>query len=106
MTEAGGDIDRASELGWTPLLYAAYAGNVDLVAALVEAGADVNFRSTAGKTALIHAARQGHLEMVRILLAAGADVAQSVTSVDALTWARLGGHADVVAELEAWARDG
>jgi ankyrin repeat protein len=104
LVEAGADIDRASELGWTPLLSAAYAGDLDLVVALVEVGADVNFSSTAGGSALIRAAQQGYPEIVRILLGAGADAAQSIGGVDALRWARLGGHEEVVAELEGWAR--
>lgn len=105
LIEAGADVDRASELGWTPLLSAAYDGHLELVTALVAAGADVNISSSGGKTALIRAAQRGHLEIVRTLLGAGADATHSVGG-DALTWARLGGHDEVVAELQGWTRDG
>jgi ankyrin repeat protein len=100
LIDAGADVDRASELGWTPLLWASYEGDTGVVELLVGAGADVDFHSKAGKTPLIRAAQRGHLEIVEVLLRAGADPAQRSDGLDALAWARLGGHDEVVAILE------
>lgn len=40
------DINIADngELGWTPLIFAAHEGSMEMVKMLVEAGADVNYR--------------------------------------------------------------
>ena len=106
LIDAGADVDRASELGWTPLLWASYEGDIGVVELLLGAGADVDFHSKAGKTPLIRAAQQGHLEIVEVLLRAGADPAQRSDGLDALAWARLGGHDEVVAILEGALADG
>jgi ankyrin repeat protein len=54
-------------------MYAAYAGQEELVNRLIRAGADVNARSKSGKTALIGAAQYGHAGIVKSLLAAKAN---------------------------------
>jgi FOG: Ankyrin repeat len=60
--------------GWTPLLLACRANQVESVASLLKAGADVNRANDAGVTALFVAAGEGNLEMARLLVSAGADV--------------------------------
>ncbi|HEX9701182.1 MAG TPA: ankyrin repeat domain-containing protein [Acidobacteriota bacterium] len=106
LIDAGADVDRASELGWTPLLSASYAGNTGVVELLLGADADVDFRSQVGKTPLIRAAQRGHLEIVAILLRAGADPTLRSEGLDALAWARLGGHDEAAAVLEGALADG
>ena len=89
--------------GYTPLHYAARAGDARCVAALLAAGAPVDARTTgAGATPLMRAAAGGHAGVVEALLAAGADAA----AVDgdgetAAHKAAAGGHAGVLATLLA-----
>jgi ankyrin repeat protein len=54
-------------------MWAAYNGDVDLVARLVKAGADVNATNDYGATALSEAATTGTVPIIKALLAAGAD---------------------------------
>jgi len=70
----GANVGKADDLGNTPLHYAANAGHVDAVQALVNTyGAPVNAVNSAGDTPLHKAAARGHAEVVKILIAAGAD---------------------------------
>jgi ankyrin repeat protein len=59
---------------YTPLMYAAYMGNPDIVQILLDSGAHVNGRNDMGYTPLMAAAEQGHGNIVDILLDSGADV--------------------------------
>ncbi len=59
--------------GFTPLLFAAIGGNVDVAKALLAAGADPNEETPAGATALVLAAHSGHGALGRFLLDTGAD---------------------------------
>lgn len=49
---------------WTPLMYAAKAGALEAISALLEAGADVNAREKQGGTALMLAVQHSQLEAV------------------------------------------
>ncbi len=53
--------------GITPLIFAAAAGNLEIVQALLEKGADVHARNDAGHTAADAAAHKGHHECARVL---------------------------------------
>lgn len=57
---------------WTPLHYAASAGNDEMIPLLIEKGADVNARTLRGITPLYMAAREGRGTTVKLLLKAGA----------------------------------
>lgn len=118
---AGADPHAEARGGITPLLAAAYGGNVDAVRALVEAGARVNevpngFRAwtwtgaklplgrqplaqaaSVGDTALIVAARLGHDAVVDYLLSHGANPALANPHNDTpLGVAAEQGHAKIV----------
>jgi TonB family protein len=68
------DVDSPGEGGWTALMYAARAGNDDIVLILIDADADIH-RTNAGKETPLHlTAKHGRAKTVRILLAAGADI--------------------------------
>ncbi len=69
---AGGDVNLKDRRGATPLMYAAAAGNVDAVRALLAAGADPKAKNAFDATALMWGVT--NLEKVRLLVDAGADV--------------------------------
>jgi methionyl-tRNA formyltransferase len=66
--------------GWTPLMMAAYRGDLDVCSALVEAGADVNLANQNGTTPLMYAkncgVRSDDFSVCKLLLDSGADVQQ------------------------------
>ena len=99
LTEAGADVAARSQppaAGWaygttaanpnpgmkaldrldrfTPLLFAAQAGHIDAVRALLEGGADVNEGATDGTSALLLAIGNVHFELAALLVDYGADV--------------------------------
>jgi ankyrin repeat protein len=57
----------------SPLSYAALAGKVGIMAALLERGANPNFRDTYGRTPLMYACEHGRIEPIALLLDKGAD---------------------------------
>ena len=59
--------------GWTALHYAASAGNVDIVTALLARSAEINALSPNRTTPLMMAARGDHPEVCRLLIAKNAD---------------------------------
>lgn len=71
LVQAGADIDPE---GWTPLIYAAFEGHVDIVTYLLTLDLDINAQSANGISALMAASRNGHLEVVKILLEHRADL--------------------------------
>jgi ankyrin repeat protein len=64
----------SNEEKYTPLLYAAWIGRVDLVQALLDGGARIEEKNPRGWTALHVAAFHGRLEVCRLLLDRGAYV--------------------------------
>ena len=54
-------------------MYAARAGNVDIVRLLIHRGAEAEISDTEGWTALIWASRSGHPEIARLLLLVDVD---------------------------------
>jgi ankyrin repeat protein len=59
--------------GWSALHYAASAGNVDIVNALLARSADINASSPNRTTPLMMAARADHADVCRLLIAKNAD---------------------------------
>ena len=89
--------------GWTPLMYAAAAGDLAAVNLLIEHTADVNARvPETGVTALMLAASTGHAETVTALLDRhGAELrAVDVEKRDASDHAARGGHGDLAMALD------
>jgi ankyrin repeat protein len=70
---AGEDPNRAGPDGTTPIMWAAYHGDLALVEALIAAGADVTPANAFGTSAITEAAIIGHAGILAALLAAGAD---------------------------------
>ena len=75
LVESGAELEN--HYFYTPLAYAAYQGNENVVRYLLQRGARVNGAAQQGgtysNTPLMMAAIQGHERIVRTLLAAGAD---------------------------------
>ncbi len=70
----GLDLDGRDGRGYTALIYAAEAGDLEAVTYLVERGASLDARDTAG-SALTHSAAKGHLPVVIFLVERGSNVA-------------------------------
>lgn len=73
--DVGWDVNAKDLFGRTALRQAAYAGKVDVIAALSKAGADVNAKDKEyGWTALHVAAKKGKVNAIAALIKAGAVV--------------------------------
>ncbi|KAK6976675.1 hypothetical protein BgiMline_023113, partial [Biomphalaria glabrata] len=60
--------------GWTPLMWACYKGNTNVVIELLDRGANPNVKADHNMTCLSWAAGRGHTEIVKLLLDKGAKV--------------------------------
>jgi ankyrin repeat protein len=72
--EKGTDIDTKDAIGWTPLLWAALAGQHDAAEFLISKGADINAKNQDGATALQMACRAGRKDVVELLIDKHADI--------------------------------
>jgi uncharacterized protein len=83
----GAQVNRK---GWTPLHFAATAGDVDIMAILLERYAYIDAASPTGFTPLMLAAREGKEEAVQLLLREGADasIKDNAFKIDAAEFAR------------------
>jgi ankyrin repeat protein len=67
------NLNKENDQGYTPLMLAAYQGNVDAATYLVDHGADLNGESKYG-TPIMAAAIKGNTDIVKLLLSQGADL--------------------------------
>jgi len=72
LLDAGADIDTISDEGYSLLMHATEAGDLDRVRFLLGKGANANATST-GEAALLKAISLDHIEIAKLLLKAGAD---------------------------------
>lgn len=99
-TIAGGNVDTPDENNWTPLLWAASQGHVDIVRTLLAHAANVNWVSRHNSTALMLAAYQGHSQVVDLLLAYHSPMDLVDKDGDtALMCAAHAGHIQIVQKL-------
>jgi uncharacterized protein len=103
---AGANVNQPAINGVTPLMAAAYAGEVEIARSLLDKGADPAALDRLQKNAMTYAAGGGRTEVVRLLLAHGVDPnAIYRNELTALMWAAGNGHtATVEALLAAGAR--
>jgi len=86
--------------GRTPLMLAAFRGDIRGVRALLLEGAEVNARDRDGDTALMFAAYRGHTEIVSLLLSHGANIyARARNGWTAKKAAQSGKHFHIVETL-------
>tara|TARA_R110002049_G_scaffold157266_1_gene322292 strand:- start:390 stop:1082 length:693 start_codon:yes stop_codon:yes gene_type:complete len=96
LLDAGAPLNHE---GWTPLLYAAFQGHLDLVEDLLLRGADVNALAPNEANALMLACRNGHIDVVRRLLETDVDLHQATDrGYTAVSWALENRNTDI-AEL-------
>lgn len=90
----GADINERNDDGITPLILAAYAGQVGTIAWLLERGADPNLQNDDNETCLISGmAAENADEVIPILLKAGADPnLRDTLNRTPLIWAAAEGH--------------
>jgi len=74
LLEMGADINSPDTVGWTPLLWAAKAGNVGVVELLLERGVLTDHVDIDGNAALHVAAHFNQVETTRILMNYGASL--------------------------------
>jgi ankyrin repeat protein len=74
LINAGANVNKANDDGWTPLLKAIIHGNEYIVELLLETKADVNKADSNGMTPLCHAVLNKDKDIVELLLNAKADV--------------------------------
>lgn len=80
-------VNATNKEGNTPLHWAAYNGQLEVVKSLVDAGADIWIKNSAGHLAMFEAERAEKSDVVQYLLQAGGDsvdraAAQASTEVD------------------------
>ena len=73
LIRAGADVDLADKSGNTPIICAAFYGQIGMVKKLIESGCDVNHCGSEF-TAVMAAAIKGHTDCVKKLIRAGADL--------------------------------
>ena len=67
MLEAGANVDaKYLRTGHTPLIRAAWLGDVSIIEELLKYGANIEARTTFGSTALHMAASSGSLEALKV----------------------------------------
>jgi len=104
VTAAIGDkenLDARDQHQRTPLMLAAWAGNKNIVKALIAAGVNVTLGASDNMNALHFAAQKGHSECARLLITAGIKVnsKNARTGANSLIMSAQQGHKDVVALL-------
>ena len=100
--EARISLETTAQDGWTPLLTAAYHGQLKIAKMLVNARANLEASSTYGRTPLMCAACGGHAEIVELLKMEGANVmSEDKAGRIALEFARLRGDEHIVEILES-----
>ena len=68
----GAEIDKADNFGRTPLIWASFNNNLEVVNLLIEHQADVHMKTNGGVTALDYAREEGYTAVEKVLRKAGA----------------------------------
>ena len=103
--EAPPHLVERDEGGYTPLLFAARNGDVEVARILLAGGANVNDVAPAGTSALVVAIHSGHYPLGRFLLDRGADPNAAGAGYTALHAAILRGSLEAASALLAHGAD-
>ena len=96
----GADVRARDEHGWTALMAATHANQVEAARILIAAGSDVNAKDNLQDSPYLYAGAEGRLEILRLTLAAGADLKSTNRfGGTALIPAAEKGHVENVREL-------
>ena len=107
LLDARSSVNESGYGGQSALMFAARAGEVDVVNVLLAASADVNAPDLVRNTPLHEAAARGHSTCVAPMLEARADLwASGFRGATALDIAHREGHMTVVGVLEEWGAQG
>ena len=68
------DANIVDQDGWTPLMYAARLGKVEIAKELLKKNADLEAQNHAGLTPYLWAAYAGHVDMMKLLSESGANI--------------------------------
>ena len=90
---------NANVAGRTPLMLAAFRGDLPATRRLLASGADVNARDKDGMTALMFASHEGHPTVVRELLRHGANIYARAKNGWTPKRAAQAGHHHAVVEM-------
>jgi uncharacterized protein len=101
LVRTGADVNTRDSFGRTPLMIAAYRGDIAVARALIELGANVNALDHHSYDAVTIAAARDDVEMLRLLLSSGGNARAIVGPVggSALIAAARRGNAAAVAAL-------
>jgi hypothetical protein len=100
LVAGGAPVDATDRRGFTPLMWAAAGGSLELTTYLLENGARVDWRAHDGATALYCAAANGAIDVVKLLLGRGADPSTARAGTTPRQAALARGHADLAGLLE------
>jgi hypothetical protein len=96
----GAKVQTRDDYGWTALMAATHANEVQVAKLLIAAGSDVNAKDNLQDSPYLYAGAQGRLEILRLTLAAGADLKSTNRfGGTALIPAAEKGHVENVREL-------
>ena len=96
LLSTGHEIDAPDHRGYTPLMLAAYCGNVAALNLLIENVANLDKSDDAGSTPLMGVAFKGYTEIAQLLIAAGANVhLKNKAGMDALEIAHTFGRNEI-----------
>ncbi len=87
LIDRGADVHTRSKSGFTPMLFAARAGDLGAARTLLAAGGNVNDTAPDGGSALLVATVRGHIAVATFLLEHGADPNANGAGYTALHWA-------------------
>ena len=95
LLDAGANKEWRDDLGWTPIIRAAFFGRLATVKLLADRGADIHARNNDGMNALMQASCWGNTAVAEFLLDRGVDIrVRDKKGKDALLIAALNGEID------------
>jgi len=102
LVAAGADVNLAAINGTTPLMAAAYGGDIEFVKLLLDKGAKIDAVDRIKKNAVTYAAGEGRTDVVMLFIARGVDPnAVYQNGLTALMWAAGYGRVDTMRALVA-----